>query len=110
MAVSQNGWPANDRGVIKYWRAGHNQVLLSSRRGDVQTVMEYVANRFDAEVHRLVQKHGQWGYAERPIRGGTALPSPRWRGRFAAARPAPPLTMKRTRWSTPAWARPAAKT
>lgn len=69
MAVSQNGWRANDRSLIKYWRAGRNQVLLSSRKGDVQTVMAYVANRFDAEVHTLVQKNGQWGYAERPIRG-----------------------------------------
>ncbi|MGH3095224.1 MAG: M15 family metallopeptidase, partial [Streptosporangiales bacterium] len=54
-----------------YWRTS-NATLLSSRRGDVTTVMRWVAERFHAEVEPL--HHGWcWGYAPRNIRGGSSL-------------------------------------
>ncbi|WP_181272843.1 peptidoglycan-binding protein [Brevibacterium oceani] len=40
------------------------------RKGDVATVLSYVANRFHSEVELLVWP-GNWGYAERTIRGNS---------------------------------------
>lgn len=72
MLRSQNGWgPANDPSVITYWRSS-NGTLLSSRRGDVTTVMRWVAERFHADVEHL--HHGWcWGYAPRLIRGSSSV-------------------------------------
>ena len=42
------------------------------RKGDVATVLSYVANRFHSEVEPL-KWPGNWGYAERKIRGGSSL-------------------------------------
>ncbi len=66
MAVSQNGWKANDRSLIASYDIGGGKVAV--RKGDVATVLVYVAKRFDSEVENLVWP-GNWGYAERPIRG-----------------------------------------
>ena len=66
MAVSQNGWKANDRSLIASYDIGGGKVAV--RKGDVATVLVYVARRFDSEVEKLVWP-GNWGYAERPIRG-----------------------------------------
>ena len=40
------------------------------RKGDVATVLSYVAKRFHSEVEKLVWP-GNWGYAERTIRGNS---------------------------------------
>lgn len=67
MAVSQNGWKANDRSLIKsYSLPGGGKIAV--RKGDVATILVYVAKRFDSEVEPL-KWPGNWGYAERPIRG-----------------------------------------
>lgn len=42
------------------------------RKGDVATVLSYVTNRFHSEVEKL-KWPGNWGYAERKIRGGSSL-------------------------------------
>ena len=70
MAVSQNGWKANDRSLIASYKVPGGK--LAVRKGDVATILVYVAKRFHSEVENLVWP-GNWGYAERPIRGGTSL-------------------------------------
>lgn len=70
MAASQNGWSANDRTVIASYDLPGGRVAL--RRGPAGQVLAYVGRRWHTEVEAL-QWPGCWGYAERPIRGGTAL-------------------------------------
>lgn len=66
--LSQNRWPANDRGVIAQYSLPGGKVAL--RAGDVSVVLLRVATRFHAEVEPLVWP-GVWGYAERLVRGST---------------------------------------
>lgn len=70
VAVSQNGWKANDRSLIASYKVPGGK--LAMRKGDVATILVYVVNRFHNEVEKL-EWPGCWGYAERPIRGGSAL-------------------------------------
>lgn len=70
VARSQNGWTANDRSVITTYELPGGKVAL--RKGDVATILLWVANQFHERVEPLVWP-GVWGYAERPIRGGTQL-------------------------------------
>lgn len=69
-AYSQNGWTANDRGVIGSYTLPGGKIAL--RAGDVSVVLLWVANRFHEQVERL-EWPGNWGYAERPIRGSTTV-------------------------------------
>jgi hypothetical protein len=69
--TSQNGWPAITDGhdarlTPSPWITGR---LLA---GDVSTVLDHVAARFDAEVEP-VDVDSSWGWAHRPVRGGSAL-------------------------------------
>ncbi|QZN85529.1 M15 family metallopeptidase [Cellulomonas sp. C5510] len=69
--TSQNGWPeitsGDDPRLVRLpWVTG--RVL----GGDVATVLGYVAERFDAEVEP-VDPDASWGWAHRPVRGGTTL-------------------------------------
>lgn len=66
MAVSQNGWKANDRSLIASYNVPGGRIAI--RKGDVATILVYVAKRFHSEVENLIWP-GNWGYAERPIRG-----------------------------------------
>ena len=73
VTVSQNGWPvlaststALDRG----FSAGGATFPGGVRRGEVSTILRYVATRFDAEVQPLVNP-GCWGWNDRTIRGST---------------------------------------
>lgn len=68
MAVSQNGFSANDRSVITAIPVPGG--TLPVRKGDVAVVFEWLARRFHDDVELLVWP-GCWGYAERPIRGST---------------------------------------
>lgn len=70
MAVSQNGWRANDRSLIASYSIPGGKVAL--RKGDVATILVYFAKRFHSEVEPL-KWPGNWGYAERKIRGGASL-------------------------------------
>jgi hypothetical protein len=69
--TSQNGWPAITDGydarlITSPWVTG--RVLA----GDVATVLDHVAARFDAEVEP-VDVASSWGWAYRPVRGGEDL-------------------------------------
>src|SRR5690606_33722441 len=68
MATSQNGYRANDRSLIASYSVPGGKIAM--RKGDVATVLSYVANRFHSEVEKLVWP-GNWGYAERTIRGNS---------------------------------------
>lgn len=70
MATSQNGYRANDRSLIASYAIPGGRI--SVRKGDVATILVYVAKRFHSEVESLVWP-GNWGYAERKIRGGSSL-------------------------------------
>lgn len=70
MARSQNGYSANDRSKILSIRVPGGK--LAVRKGDVAIIMQYIAEQFHATVEPL-KWPGNWGYAERPIRGGSAL-------------------------------------
>lgn len=65
---SQNGYRANDRSLIGSISVpgGH----LAVRRGDVATVMRWVATVYNNKVQKLIWP-GCWGYAERTIRGSS---------------------------------------
>lgn len=68
MATSQNGYRANDRSLIASYSVPGGKIAM--RKGDVATVLSYVANRFHSEVEKLAWP-GNWGYAERTIRGNS---------------------------------------
>lgn len=70
MATSQNGYKANDRSLIVSISVPGGK--LAVRRGDVAVIMQYVAEQFHATVEPL-KWPGNWGYAERKIRGGSSL-------------------------------------
>lgn len=68
MATSQNGYSANDRSVIGSYALPGG--MISMRKGDVSVVLLWVAQQFNAKVERLIWP-GNWGYAERTIRGSS---------------------------------------
>lgn len=68
MPTSSNGWSANDRSLVASYSVPGGK--LAVRKGDVATVLIYVANRFHSEVEPL-KWPGNWGYAERKIRGSS---------------------------------------
>lgn len=69
---SQNGWTANDRSLIRSYLVPGTSQRLAVRAGPVATVLLYVATQFHRRVEPL-HPGWCWGYAERVIRGGTAL-------------------------------------
>lgn len=77
MPVSQNGWSANDRSVIETYVVG-NGIKVALREGDAGFVLQHFANWFDANIRDIDLNYNNgdlddWGYAERPIRGGSDL-------------------------------------
>jgi D-alanyl-D-alanine carboxypeptidase len=70
MVVSQNGWTANDRTVIAAYAVPGGKLAL--RKGDVSVVLIHAVNWWHDKVEALVWP-GNWGYAERPVRGQTAV-------------------------------------
>ncbi|MGH3942617.1 MAG: peptidoglycan-binding protein [Pseudonocardiaceae bacterium] len=76
MPRSQNGWPANDRSLVASRRVPGTGVHLTVRTDVVGELLLYLAAQFDRRVEDIDNARGaldDWGYAERPIRGGTVL-------------------------------------
>jgi len=74
MAVSQNGYPANDINLTSSRQIPGTNRKIRVRKGPAGDLLLWVAAQFDARVEDI--DPGQlddWGYAERPIRGGTEL-------------------------------------
>lgn len=77
MAVSQNGWEANNRSLITSYAIG-NKTKINLRVGDAGWLLQRAINWFDANIRDVDfnYKNGElddWGYAERVIRGGVEL-------------------------------------
>lgn len=74
MPNSQNGWPANNVSLTKVWTIPDTQRTIRLEKGDAGYLLTHFAAWFDKNVEDI--EAGQlddWGYAERPIRGGTEL-------------------------------------
>lgn len=73
MVASQNGWKANDRTVISTRQVPGTNVHLAVHNGPSGDLLLEVLGRYDAWVEDLDAVADDWGYAERPIRGGVEL-------------------------------------
>lgn len=76
MAVSQNGWPANNPKLIFSQQIPGTQVKVRTRIDAAGALLLEVASAIDRTVEDIDNARSgldDWGYAERPIRGGTAL-------------------------------------
>jgi hypothetical protein len=76
VAASQNGWRANDPTVVSRRQVPGTNVWLTVHNGPAGDLLLEVASRFDRDVQDIDNARGaldDWGYAERPIRGGTTL-------------------------------------
>lgn len=66
--TSQNGWPANDYSLTTSIVLPGGKLRV--RSGDVAVIMGHLALWFHENIEPLVWP-GNWGYAERPIRGSS---------------------------------------
>lgn len=76
MAVSQNGWAANERHLVSSRQVPGTNVSLTVRKGPAGDALIYVAEQFHRRVESISNARGgldDWGYAERPIRGSTTI-------------------------------------
>jgi D-alanyl-D-alanine carboxypeptidase len=74
MTNSQNGWEANNRSLVSRRPIPGSTIGVTVRNGPAGDLLLEVASLFD----RLVQDIDpppldDWGYAERPVRGSTAI-------------------------------------
>lgn len=73
MPTSQNGYSANDRSVITTYTVGDGR-KVALRKGSTGAMLKHLADWFDRNIRDLdAGIMDDWGYAERPIRGGTEL-------------------------------------
>jgi len=74
MAVSQNGYTANDASKVSSRLVPGTTRRLTVRNGPAGDLLLWVAGQFDKLVEDIEQGIlDDWGYAARPIRGGTEL-------------------------------------
>jgi hypothetical protein len=100
VATSQNGYPANDRSVIVSYAIPGGKVAL--RRGAAGELLAEAARRWHTEVEPL-KWPGNWGYAERNIRGSTTTLSNHASGTAIDLNaPAHPLAIPASRSLSPA--------
>jgi hypothetical protein len=74
MAISQNGYRANDPGVVSRRPVAGTDVGLTVRTGAPGDLLLHWAAWFDRNVENIDNARGHlddWGFAERPIRGST---------------------------------------
>lgn len=72
MATSQNGWTALD-GYGDKRLVSIPKIVGKVRGGDVAKIFADLIERFDATVEDVDLGADDWGFAPRPIRGGTTL-------------------------------------
>jgi hypothetical protein len=74
MVNSQNGYPANNAALVSSRLVPGTTRKLTVRKGPAGDLLLWVASQFDKLVEDIEQGIlDDWGYAERPIRGGTVL-------------------------------------
>jgi hypothetical protein len=72
--VSQNGYTANDRAVITSYTVTKAGRKISLRKGPPGEMLADIVQWFDENIRDIDPGQlDEWGYAERPIRGGTDL-------------------------------------
>jgi hypothetical protein len=76
MPVSQNGWPANNPALESSQLVPGTLVKITVRKDAAGQLLLEVASAFDRLVQDIDNARGgldDWGYAQRPIRGGSTL-------------------------------------
>lgn len=78
MAASQNGWVANQRSKVASQLVPGTNTKLTVRKDAPGLLLLEVASAFDRLVADIDENYNRgalddWGYAERPIRGGADL-------------------------------------
>lgn len=76
MVASQNGWAANNPALVSSRLAPGTTVKLTVRNGAAGDALLFVAGWYDRIVENIDNAVGaldDWGFAERPIRGGVEL-------------------------------------
>ena len=72
--VSQNGWPANNIGLTRIWEIPGTMRTVRLQNGNGGWMLIDFAAWFDKFIEDVESGElDDWGYAERPIRGGVAL-------------------------------------
>src|ERR1044072_531240 len=72
--VSQNGYSANDRSKVSSRTIPGTSRKVTVRNGPAGDLLLWVAGQFDKQVEDIdAGQLDDWGYAERPIIGGTEL-------------------------------------
>ncbi len=72
MAISQNGWPANDGSVSASYTIPGTEVRIALRKGDASVVLLHYLAWFHRNIEPIRQKD-TGGYNPRPIKGTTTL-------------------------------------
>jgi hypothetical protein len=100
VATSQNSYPANDRSVVISYSVPGGKLAL--RKGPAGELLAEAARRWHTEVEPL-KWPGNWGYAERNIRGSTTTLSNHASGTAIDLNaPAHPLAIPASRSLSPA--------
>lgn len=76
MLRSQNGWPANNASLVKSQLIPGTQVKITVRTDSAGLLLLEVASAFDRLVEDVDNARAgldDWGYAQRPVRGGSDL-------------------------------------
>lgn len=74
MAVSQNGYSANDRSVITQYVVSNSGRTMNLRKGSPGELLAHAIRWFDSNIRDIDPGiMDDWSYAERPIRGGVEL-------------------------------------
>jgi hypothetical protein len=87
MAVSANGYEANNRSLIGSYTVPGTTLKIALRKGDVSVILLEYLRRYHLEVENLYHTpQDLWGYAERTIRGSSTTLSNHASGTAADAR------------------------
>lgn len=70
MSVSQNGWPTYEEGTNSNLVA-IPKILGRVRKGDVAWIFTDLVERYDRSVEDVDEGRDDWGFAPRPVRGGS---------------------------------------
>ena len=74
MPRSQNGYTANDINLTTVYNIPGTRRQVRLRKGPAGELLVWLASQFDKRVEDIdAGQLDDWGYAERPIRGGTEL-------------------------------------
>lgn len=74
MAVSQNGYTANDRTLLTQYVVSDAGLVMNLRKGSPGELLAHMVRWFDANIRNIdAGALDDWSYAERPISGSQEL-------------------------------------